>query len=203
MNNIKLSIALLLVAFSPAIAQQKSKLVPENRTISALKEKAGVHLSAAEGSGIAWVKDVTFTNGTIEIDLRGKNVKQGSFIGVAFHGISKDDCEAVYFRPFNFVATDSLARMHMVQYVQDTLYGWERLRDEHPGVYENKLATPPDPNNWFHVKVVVEGTSIKAYVNNTLCLSVTSLNKKNTGKLGLWVGNGSDGDFANLKIKHN
>lgn len=203
MNNFKLSIALLLVAVSPAIAQQKHQLVPENRTISTLNEKAGVHLSAAEGSGIAWIKDVTFTNGTIEVDLRGKNVKQGSFIGVAFHGVSKDDCEAVYFRPFNFVATDSLARMHMVQYVQDTLYGWERLRAEHPGVYENKLLTPPDPNNWFHVKLVIKGTAIKAYVNNTPCLSVTSLNKKNIGKIGLWVGNGSEGDFANLKIKHN
>lgn len=202
MNKFNLSIVLLLFAFSPAIAQQKSSLVPENRIISTLKEKPGVHLSAAEGSGIAWLKDVNFTNGTIEVDVRGKNVKQGSFIGVAFHGVSKDDCEAVYFRPFNFVATDSLARMHMVQYVQDTLYGWERLREEHPGVYENKLSAPPDPNNWFHVKVVVEGTAVKAYVNNVLCLSVTSLNKKNTGKVGLWVGNSSDGDFANLKISH-
>lgn len=202
MNKFKLSIVLLLVAFSPAIAQQKSNLIPENRIISTLKEKSGVHLSAAEGSGIAWLKDADFTNGTIEVDVRGKNVKQGSFIGVAFHGVSRNDCEAVYFRPFNFVATDSLARMHMVQYVQDTLYGWERLREEHPGVYENKLSAPPDPDNWFHVKVVVEGTAVKAYVNNALCLSVTSLNKKKAGKVGLWVGNSSDGDFANLKISH-
>lgn len=202
MIKFNLYIVLLLIALSPAIAQQKSNLIPENRTISTLKEKPGVHLSAAEGSGIAWVKEVSFTNGTIEVDVKGKNVKQGSFIGIAFHGVSKDDCEAVYFRPFNFVATDSLARMHMVQYVQDTLYGWERLRDEHPGMYENKVVSPPDPNGWFHVKVVVNGTAIKAYVNNTLCLSVTSLNKKDTGKVGLWVGNGSDGDFANLKIAH-
>jgi hypothetical protein len=191
---------LLLIALCPAIAQQKSNLIPENRSVSTLKEKPGVHLSAADGSGTAWVKDITLTNGIIEVDMKGKNVKQGSFIGIAFHGISKDDCEAVYFRPFNFVATDSLARMHMVQYVQDTLYGWERLRDEHPGVYENKVVTPPDPNEWFHVKIVVNGTAITAYVNNTPCLSVVSLNKRNTGKVGLWVGNGSDGDFANLKI---
>jgi hypothetical protein len=202
MIKLNLSIVLLLIAICPAIAQQKSNLIPENRTISALKEKPGVHLSAADGSGVAWVKGATFTNGTIEVDVKGKNVKQGSFIGVAFHGISKDDCEAVYFRPFNFVATDSLARMHMVQYVQDTLYGWERLRDEHPGVYENNVVSPPDPNGWFHVKVIVAGTSIKAYVNNKLCLAVTSLNKKDTGKVGLWVGNSSDGDFANLKISN-
>lgn len=202
MKKIHVSIVLLLVAFSPAIAQQKSNLIPESRSISTLKEKSGVRLAGAEGSGVAWVKDVTFTNGTIEADLRGKNVKQGSFIGIAFHGVSKNDCEVVYFRPFNFVATDSAAHMHMVQYVQDTLYGWERLRNEHPGVYENNISTPPDPNDWFHVKVVVEGTAIKAYVNNSLCLSVTSLNKRKTGKVGLWVGSTSDGDFANLKISH-
>lgn len=194
------SIVLLLIIISPSIAQKKSNLIPENRTISTLKEKPGVHLSAAEGSGIAWVKGVNFTNGTIEVDMKGKNIKQGSFIGVAFHGVSREDCEAVYFRPFNFVATDSLAAMHMVQYVQDTLYGWERLREEHPGVYENKVTSPPDPNGWFQVKVIVEGDAIKAYVNNSLCLSVTSLNKKHTGKVGLWVGNNSDGDFANLVI---
>jgi len=200
MIKFNIGIVLLLIALCPAIAQQKSNLIPENRSVSTLKEKPGVHLSAADGSGTAWVKDITLTNGIIEVDMKGKNVKQGSFIGIAFHGISKDDCEAVYFRPFNFVATDSLARMHMVQYVQDTLYGWERLRDEHPGVYENKVVTPPDPNEWFHVKIVVNGTAITAYVNNTPCLSVVSLNKRNTGKVGLWVGNGSDGDFANLKI---
>lgn len=203
MIKFNIGIVLLLIALCPALAQQKSSLIPENRSVSTLKNKPGVHLSAAEGSGVAWVKDITFANGTIEVDMKGKNVKQGSFIGIAFHGISKDDCEAVYFRPFNFVATDSLARMHMVQYVQDTLYGWERLRDEHPGVYENKLASPPAPNEWFHVKIVVNGTTITAYVNNSLCLSVASLNKKNTGKVGLWVGNSSDGDFANLKINNN
>lgn len=91
--------------------------VPENRTVTPLKDKTGVHVSAAPGSGVAWVKDKTFTAGTIELDIKGKDVKQGSFVGVAFHGTSRFDCEAVYFRPFNFFAKDSLARMHAVQYV--------------------------------------------------------------------------------------
>lgn len=175
--------------------------IPENRTVTPLKDKPGVHVSAAEGSGVAWVKNKTFSEGTIELDIKGKDVRQGSFVGVAFHGVSRFDCEAVYFRPFNFFAKDSLARMHAVQYVQDTLYGWERLREEHPGVYENQIVSPPDPNGWFHVKLEIKGDSVITYINNSRCLAVRSLGRRKTGKVGVWVGNNSDGDFANLEIK--
>jgi hypothetical protein len=43
---------------------------------------------------------------------------------------------------------------------------------------------------------------VKVYVNGNPepCLSIDKLNDRKTGKIGLWVGNGSDGDFANLQI---
>lgn len=180
----------------------KGLLIAENRTVSSLDD-THTRVSAAEGSGVAWLKNIEFSNGTIEVDLRGKDIKQGSFLGIAFHGVSRNDCEAIYFRPFNFLAKDSFARAHMVQYVHDTIYGWERLRNEFPGVYENKLLSPPNPNEWFHVKIDVQGKIIKVYVNNEKkpSLEVSSLNSKTSGKLGLWVGNGSEGDFANLIVK--
>lgn len=191
--------------YSLSDLESRSLLITENRKITSIIENEAVRLSAADGAGVAWIKDVEFSEGTIEVDLRGKDIKQRSFLGIAFHGVSKDDCEAVYFRPFNFQAKDSAARMHMVQYVYDTTYGWERLRNEFPGVYENNIVTPPDPNDWFHVKIVVKMGSITVFVNNasTPSLQVTSLKKNATGKLGLWVGNGSEGEFANLKIAHN
>jgi hypothetical protein len=181
----------------------KGLLITENRTVSPINDKHAVRVSAAEGSGVAWLKNIEFSNGTIEVDLRGKDIKQGSFLGIAFHGVSRNDCEAIYFRPFNFLAKDSLPKMHMVQYVHDTIYGWERLRNEFPGVYENKLRSSPNPNEWFHVKIEVQGKRIKVYVNNETkpSLEVLSLNSNSTGKLGLWVGNSSEGDFANLTVK--
>ncbi|SFF09360.1 protein of unknown function [Chitinophaga sp. CF118] len=193
------------VAYKLSELESKSLFITENRTVSSLPDKYAVRVSAAEGSGVAWIKNTEFSKGTIEVDLRGKDIKQGSFLGIAFHGTSKNDCEVIYFRPFNFVAKDSLPRMHMVQYVLDTTYGWERLRDEHPGVYENKVLSPPAPNDWFHVKIEVQKELIKVYVNNSpeSCLEVRSLNKKKSGKIGLWVGNFSDGDFANLAVKTN
>jgi len=192
------------VSYSLSDLESKSLLITENRTITSITDKNAVRLSAAKGSGVAWLKDVAFTDGTIEVDLRGKDIKQGSFLGIAFHGTSKDDCEAIYFRPFNFLAKDSAARMHMVQYVYDTTYGWERLRNEFPGVYENNIVTPPDPNGWFHVKITVNAGYIEVFVNNAAkpSLQVTSLKKKAAGvKIGLWVGNASEGEFANLKVE--
>jgi hypothetical protein len=179
----------------------KDNLSTENRSVSILGGDT-VKLSAANGSGVAWINDVTFDYGSIEIDLRGKNVPQGSFLGIAFHGMTANDCEVVYFRPFNFVARDKVAKTHMVQYVYDTTYSWQRLRDEHPGVYEHQLAAPPKPDAWFHVRVAVQGHTIKVYVNGatTPSLVVTSLKERMDNRIGLWVGNGSDGDFANLKV---
>src|SRR5439155_16896209 len=45
----------------------------------------GVHLSERQGTGIAWVEGSEFGQGTIELDVRGRDVFQHSFVGVAFH----------------------------------------------------------------------------------------------------------------------
>ncbi len=49
--------------------------------------KVQIHLGAAEGDGIAWVKGASFVTGTIEFDVKGKDVLQQSFVGIAFHGL--------------------------------------------------------------------------------------------------------------------
>lgn len=79
----------------------------------------------------------------------------------------------------------------------------EKLREKFPGIYENKVVNAPDPNTWFHVKLVIKSSSIKAFINNNPnpCLQVQSLSKLTGGKIALWVGNGSRGSFSNLVIK--
>lgn len=57
--------------------------------------------------------------------------------------------------------------------------------------------------DWFHVKIEVRGNVIKIFVNelNEPCLEVITLNPNPVGKkIGYWVGNNSNGDFANVKI---
>lgn len=67
------------------------------------------------------------------------------------------------------------------------------------------MLTPVDPNNWFHVKIIVDKHKIQAFVNSDAkaCLSVEPLTGNSSGKIGFWVGNHSDGDFTNLVLKQN
>jgi hypothetical protein len=164
--------------------------------------RKGARLSEAPGEGVAFVPGLDFSNGTIECDLRGKDVSQQSFLGIAFHGANSTTYDAVYFRPFNFRASDPVSRRHAVQYHSNPDYGWQRLRTEHPDQYEKAVNPVPDPNGWFHMRLVVESPRISVFVDDAKepSLTVNQLSQRTKGLLGLWVGNNSGGDFANLTI---
>lgn len=181
-----------------------NKLQVFNRTATALHDGArqGVRLNAQPGDGVAYVPGTSFGNGTIECDIRGKDLPQQSFVGIAFHGVDGRTLDAIYFRPFNFKARDAGARGHSVQYVSHPLNTWDRLRQTYPGKYEQPVNPVPDPNDWFHARVVVAAPKISVYVADATepCLVVEALSDRKSGLVGLWVGNNSAGDFANLKI---
>ncbi len=183
---------------------ETQKLQVFNRVVSSLSEgdRKGVSLSIKENDGVAWLNEMSFSNGIIELDIRGKDIPQGSFVGVAFHGVGEKKLDAIYFRPFNFRASDPIRKIHAVQYVSHPEYPWQRLRKEFDGQYEKAVDPAPNPNEWFHVKIVVEYPQITVYTDRqvTPCLTVKKLSTQKTGKLGLWVGNGSGGDFANLTV---
>lgn len=180
-------------------------LQSENRQIEFLEEagKAFVRLSETPGSGVSWLSGSSFSEGTVEVDIRGKNVPQQSFVGIAFHGDSLEGYEAVYFRPFNFRSPEEARRSHSVQYICEPTYTWQKLRQEHPGVFENALPAPPDPESWFHARLEVTPETVRVFLDdsNEPVLSVKRLCDRSSGKVGLWAGNGSGGDFANLSIR--
>ncbi|MEP7343114.1 MAG: hypothetical protein ABI977_35645 [Acidobacteriota bacterium] len=175
-----------------------------NRSLSSFTDgtKKGVRLSENPGDGVAYLPEVEFSNGTIEFDIRGKDVQQQSFVGVAFHGLDDKAYDAIYFRPFNFKAEDPARRLRAVQYIAHPTYTWQKLRAEQPGKYEQPVNPVPDPNGWFHVRVVVAIPKVSVFVNEAKepCLVVNQLSDRKKGLIGLWVGNTSGGDFANLKI---
>ncbi len=159
------------------------------------------HLQAVSLQGNAWLKGVTFTNGRIDIDLRGKNIPGQSFIGVAFSAQTDSDYECVYFRPFNFENSDSLHRKHMVQYMSLPGHEWNVLRETHPLVFENTISPAPDPDQWFHAMIVCDSDSIRVYVNASIkpCLRVKRFKDHRGEKFALWCSD-LPGDFANLAI---
>jgi hypothetical protein len=183
---------------------ETNKLETFNRTISVFTEngKKGIRFSKSANDGIAWLKGIEFSNGTIEIDIRGKDIFQQSFVGVAFHGLDNETLDAVYFRPFNFQSTDPVRRIHAVQYVSQPDNSWPVLREKQNGKYEKAVVPAPNGNEWFHAKIIIQYRHMAVYVNGNpeSSLSIDKLNNRKTGKIGLWVGNNSDGDFANLQI---
>ena len=183
---------------------EKGKLILFNRSVSSLNDTArrGLRLSENQAMGIAYLQAIEFSNGTIECDVRGKDVQGQSFVGVAFHGIDGTAYDALYFRPFNFRAEDPEKRSHAVQYISHPTYTWQKLRAEQPGKYENAVNPAPDPNAWFLVRVVVASPKVTVFVNDAKepSLIVDQLSDGKKGLVGLWVGNNSGGDFANFKI---
>jgi hypothetical protein len=175
-----------------------------NRTVSTDKDgaRSGVRLSEAPGDGVAYLEGTEFSNGTIELDIKGKDVQQQSFVGVAFHGVDETTFDAVYFRPFNFKAEDPARRIRAVQYVSHPTYTWNKLRAEHPGQYEKAVSPAPDPNGWFHARIVVASPKVSVFVEDAKepSLVVTQLSERRKGLVGLWVGNTSGGEFANLQL---
>ncbi len=152
-------------------------------------------------SGLVWINGIEFSTGSIDIDLRGRDVFQQSFLGIAFHGTDTTTYDAIYFRPFNFQTADTLRKKHMLQYISQPEYPWYRLRKEHPLIYENTITPAPEPRNWLHAHIVITKNEIIVYVNHSPVpsLIVKKLNDRNEGGIGLWDSDYA-GDFANLVI---
>ncbi len=175
-----------------------------NRTATAIQEvgKSGVRFDEKEGDGVAWIPGLKFAEGTIECDLRGKNVLQRSFVGIAFHGVDEKVYDAIYFRAFNFKAEDPVRRSHAVQYISHPAHTWSKLRNEFPLKYEQPVQPVPDPEGWFHARIVIANGKVSVFVNDARepSLVVDKLNARTDGMIGVWLGTNSGGDFANLKI---
>jgi hypothetical protein len=212
------AIALPLVLFGPiagrAVAHAQSPAarvltvaVPSkivNRQMQPLTDgtRHGLRLDARPGDGLAWWPDAVFGDCTIDVDLRGKDVQQQSFLGVAFHGVDEKTFDDVYFRPFNFKAADAARRGHSVQYESHPGFTWDKLRADHPDAYERAIAAAPDPNSWFHARIVVAYPSVRVFANDstTPAMDLKQLSDRKTGWVGVWVGNNSDGQFANVTV---
>ena len=175
-----------------------------NRTHTVIQEngRSILRLDAKAGDGFAIVKGATFTEGTIELDVRGEDVQGQSFVGVAFAVQNDSTFEAVYLRPFNFRTPDTARAKRAVQYVSHPTWPWPRLRAESPGKYEQPVLPIPDPTTWVRLRLVVTRTQVSVYANGGVepDLVVTRLGDAKPGPIALWVGNGSRGDFVVLKV---
>jgi hypothetical protein len=149
--------------------QAQGKLSIVNREVERIDETGNrfIRLSEKGGEGLVWLPLNDFKNGVIEIEMRGKDVLQRSFIGIAFHALNDSTYDAVYCRPFNFFAKDSVRKIHAIQYISHPVFTWKKLREERNGVFEKEIITPPNPNGWFTLKLVANNKSIQAFINQS------------------------------------
>ena len=183
---------------------QSQKITAVNRTISLYGEqKDGIEMNAENSDGLGIFEDLEFEKGIIEIDLLGENNPGKSFIGVAFNIMNDQTYEAIYFRPFNFVAEEQIRRDHMVQYIFHPEFTWRKLREERTGEFENEITTPPNPDDWFKAIIHVKDKIVEVYINDNPepVLIVNRLTSIKSNKMGVWTGYGSSGRFKNLIIK--
>lgn len=181
------------------------KLQAVNRGLNIASNEAGdfIKVSETKGEGIVWLPINSFKNGSLEIVMRGKDVLQRSFIGIVFHGLNDSTYDAVYCRPFNFLSQDSVRRVHAIQYISHPVFTWSKLRNERNAVFEKEIIHPPDPNDWFTMKLIIADGVVKAFINNAEIpsLVVEKLNKRKSGKIGLFTGDTSGGDFKTMRIR--
>ncbi|HEX5170792.1 MAG TPA: family 16 glycoside hydrolase [Cyclobacteriaceae bacterium] len=201
-------ITLLTFVFGPAClynlnAQIKIEATPEKWNAvngEATFDNGIIHVvNTSQKTALIWFKNSNFEIGSIELDIKGKDVTGQSFVGIAFHGVNNDHYDGVYFRPFNF--RNSERQEHSVQYISSPEYHWDVLREKYPGKYENDIQPAPDPNEWFHAKIVVDYPHIIVYVNGAEepSLKVEQISKNKSGKWGLWV-DSEDGWFKNVTL---
>ena len=203
----------LLVLFAvPLVAQSADRLTGKNVSIaqSNYKGRSAVQLiatpGAADATSYALIKEVSFRDGAIEVDLAGQPAAGAfagarGFIGIAFRIQADGSYEYIYLRPTNGRADDQVRRNHSTQYSSYPDFGFARSRQEAPEKYESYVDL--EPSVWTKYKIEVEGRKARLYVHGAEqpCLIVNDLKlEPRDGGVALWVGPGTEGYFSNLKI---
>ena len=122
------------------------------------------------------------------------------FIGIAFR-VQGNRYEYIYLRPTNGRADDQVRRNHSTQYGAHPDFGFGQMRKESPEKYESYVDL--EPGVWTKFRIVVDGTKAHLFVHDAAqpCLIVNDLKLGDSeGAVALWVGPGTEGYFATLKI---
>jgi len=154
------------------------------------------------------IKGINFKNGTIEVKVLSRLLKNApefarGFIGVAFRiNDSNTKFECIYIRPTNGRVEDQVRRNHSIQYYSFPDYKFDRLRKESPEKYESYADM--GLNEWIRLRIVVLNSQAKLFINDnvqpSLIVNDLKLGPDSKGAVGLWVETGTEGYFSELKI---
>jgi hypothetical protein len=143
-------------------------------------------------SGFAFLNNVVFEDGVIEVDIAAP--AQRSFVGIVFRFENTEDHEIVYFRPHKSGLEDA------VQYTPsfNGAACWQ--------LYSGKgfiTAVDFPLKQWVHVRIEISGLGGRVYFNNAEkpVLVIEDLKRGySRGSVGLWAG-ANGGHFSNFTYK--
>ena len=115
------------------------------------------HLGRKSLMGTAYLKDVEFTNGVVEVDIAMDGSR--SYPGIIFRVQSSGDLESFYLRPHTTVLYPDV-----LQYtpVYNSTACWQLFNG--PG-FTASAAIPKD--RWLHVKMEIHGTQARVYLDGS------------------------------------
>ncbi|SFE83382.1 hypothetical protein [Spirosoma endophyticum] len=204
-----------------AIKLNKAKLAPNLVSISferirgkdALRVIKDSTMQQVDEPTFVRISDIDFMNGTIEVKVLSRLLKNApetarGFVGVAFRiNEINSSFESIYIRPTNGRADDQVRRNHAIQYFSYPDYKFDRLRKETPERYESYADMTL--NEWITMRIVVNGQEAELYLNDTKQPALLVKDLKHgegvatagrSGGIGLWVDVGTEGYFADLKV---
>ena len=212
MTGVCLSVLLAVQVVGQTVGLLEGQLEGQNVSIAqtSFKGRSAIQVmakpAAPNATSYAVVKDALFKDGAIDVDLAGQpaagaDAGARGFIGIAFRLQADGRYEYIYLRPTNGRADDQVRRNHSTQYSSFPDFDFARSRQEAPEKYESYVDL--QPGVWTKYRIEVDGRKARLYVNGAEqpCLIVNDLKlEPREGQVALWVGPGTDGYFANLKI---
>ena len=150
-----------------------------------------------------------FHDGTIEVDVRARlshwaDIDCRGFIGIVFRASDADDrFESFYVRPRNGRScTQPQRRIHTMQYFSYPGYTFAYFRER--GIADFEAKADIEMDEWVHIKAEVRGAEGRFYVDDmsepALVVPQMFAGADARGGVGLYVDNGTDGLFRNLRV---
>jgi len=205
-----------MTSYSQAIKLESNKLEAVNVSMSIEKLMGKEVVKAIKDSSVkdvdeptfVKIKGVNFRNGTIEVKVLSRLLKNApdfarGFIGIAFR-INDDNTkyESIYIRPVNARVDDQVRRNHSIQYYSYPNHKFDRLRKESPERYE--AYADMEMNKWITLRIEVKDAQAKLYISNNKQPSLLVTDLKHganaSGSIALWVEIGTEGYFKDLKV---
>lgn len=153
-----------------------------------------IKITEKKGDGLLWITSYNFTEGNIDLDIKGQDFSPQKYIGLAFYGQNDTAFQALCISPYALLNEDYTLRKNAIKY-----YASPIPKDLNSACDDfAKLSL----NRWFHVRLHIKNKNVEVYVDNNASPAFSSqlIEGRVGGKFGIFLSDGAGGEFGNIKI---